>query len=105
MRKLGILKDGITRGNPVESGGLEVFESDPAVLGRHRSLALDGVGVVNGRPLLYSALRARGSASIDPLWWRPTWAAVSSLRHSRRMDRLCLQNLTQQPAFGGDDNA
>ena len=29
----------------------------------------------------------------------------SLLRHSRRMDRLCLQNLTQQPAFGGDDNA
>jgi hypothetical protein len=28
-----------------------------------------------------------------------------TLRHSRKMDRLCLQNLTQQPAFGGDDNA
>ncbi|MGA3240474.1 MAG: hypothetical protein ABSG03_29720 [Bryobacteraceae bacterium] len=33
MRKLEISKDGITHGNPVESGGLEVFESDPAVLG------------------------------------------------------------------------
>src|ERR1035437_8899496 len=27
------------------------------------------------------------------------------LRHSREMTRVCSRNLTQRPAFGGDDNA
>jgi hypothetical protein len=31
--------------------------------------------------------------------------AAQNLRHSGEMTRLCSRNLTQQPAFGGDDNA
>jgi hypothetical protein len=41
---------------------------------------------------------------------RPRWQlhrlhAIPGLRHSREMTRVCSRNLTQRPAFGGDDNA
>src|ERR1035437_4179385 len=35
----------------------------------------------------------------------PYFHDPNNLRHSREMTRVCSRNLTQRPAFGGDDNA
>jgi hypothetical protein len=40
-------------------------------------------------------------ANGSPIMWLPR----KNLRHSREMTRVCSRNLTQRPAFGGDDNA